>query len=663
MAVEEAIGEATLHDETLAELGLNTQPYSDHKKSNRFADSTAQKIRAEMEKNLRFGESLHLFIGEKGVGKTVFLSQLIKHCKTSIKPFVARGEESFEAEAFLAAVLHQLDSSVGEMEGISDHVDALMPHFETLADDKVSVVLAIDDAHLAPIEEIAELIDIMGAFCKDNGDKTARLLLTGEPKLKDELSAIADELDDDQSFEHTTTVLPSLDENRVREYLATQLHQAGHTDAFPFTDKAVTKLHRESKGVPGKINSLAAKYLNTVYSGAAAPVGGKGFFTALGWPLLALGAAAVGLIAWGLSMFFGNSAPEQTVVNTPVIIEPVAETVTATTNDSGITQDATTTTAAIVTPEVISTTTAVPEVVAESATITDNAQLDDGLLKPADRITVEPETVTPEQPAVQEVIEDVVREAGTDNELPNLAEADSGLTEQIIAVEPATNVSGQLADNPAATTGQLITEAPAPATVTTPAQRAEPVTVPDSVAVSVPEQPPSATTTPAVADTDAASVSATADGIGVAIDELKNIEVSTDVQNTGASTSATSPDTSNNGIPVEVATAVEPAINRAIENERWVLFQAPEKFTVQLATSRERSYIIDLAQTLAAEDPVAIYPFRTTNSQNPVFGLLSGLYETRSDAIAAVDRMASDTKQFGVWIRPIGDLQAEIKKQ
>ena len=47
--------------------------------------------------------------------------------------------------------------------------------------------------------------------------------------------------------------------------------------------------------------------------------------------------------------------------------------------------------------------------------------------------------------------------------------------------------------------------------------------------------------------------------------------------------------------------------NRAIENERWVLFQSPTKFTVQLATSRERGYIIDLAQTMQVNDPCLLY--------------------------------------------------------
>ena len=69
MVVEEAIGDATLHDETLAELGLKDQPFIDNKKFNRFSDSTTQQVRADMEQHLRFGESIHLFTGDKGVGK------------------------------------------------------------------------------------------------------------------------------------------------------------------------------------------------------------------------------------------------------------------------------------------------------------------------------------------------------------------------------------------------------------------------------------------------------------------------------------------------------------------------------------------------------------------------------------------------------------------
>ena len=144
-------------------------------------------------------------------------------------------------------------------------------------------------------------------------------------------------------------------------------------------------------------------------------------------------------------------------------------------------------------------------------------------------------------------------------------------------------------------------------------------------------------------DNDAISVNNSEEGINVALPSVNgntNAEENTAIEQNESSAPVVTP--------------------RAVENERWVLFQEPTHFTVQLATSRERNYILELAQGLS-ESPVAIYPFRTTDSQNPVFGLLSGLYETRSEAVNAVEEMSNDAKRFGVWIRPISDLQAAIK--
>lgn len=663
MVVEEAIGDATLHNETLAELGLNDQPFIDNKKLNRFSDSTTQKVRAAMEQHLRFGESIHLFVGEKGVGKTVFLSQLIKHCKSSIQPFVAKGTDNFETVAFLAAVLNQLGGE--EAESIEDHVDALIPLFEELADDQKSVVLAIDDAHLAPLEEIAELIDIMPAFIKDNDDKTARLLLTGEPRLKDELTAIADELEDNGfSFEHATTTLYPLDESRVGDYLTSQLNQAGFTDAFPFTEKAVGKIHRESGGLPANINSQAGKYLNTVYSGKAAGAGGKGFVAALGWPLLALGAAAMGLIAWGLSMFFGNSVPDTVVtIDSPTVVESVVT--VDETEQPDVTEPVVVVSSEPLmkepeTPEVLVATdnfTNQPEVNAEVASPTVADTQADALLKPEDRLAATVSTEKDELPMAttlpmpENTVENAAPEPVIETVTETVIEVAAPVTETVVQatedlVTPVPSTSA--VDNVENTVAQV-----------TPAE------VPNSVEVAVPNTSIEvAQNSAAVADepdTDASLINDLNEtsGIAVAIDPLNPAGINNTVQTTNQSNN--SPVTSSdNGLAIPVEA---PIANRAIENERWVLFQTPTKFTVQLATSKERTYIIDLAQTLEAEDPVAIYPFLTSNSNNPVFGLLSGLYDTRSEAIAAVDRMAAETKKFGVWIRPIADLQADIKKR
>jgi len=331
---DEATGTATLHEETLRELGLGEQPFVDGKKPYRFTDSALQKNRASLEQHARFGESVHLMLGDTGVGKTILLSQLIKHCKNSIKPFVAKGSEGFVAEAFLTAVLNQLGGT--QCETMTELVESLAPEFTALNEQQFTVLLAIDDAHLAPVEEIAELINVMAEFT-ESGNITARLLLTGEATLKSSLEAIAREYDG-MTFDPSVTKVSALTEPQMRDYLSSRLNHAGHTDVFPFTEKALAKIHRESAGLPARVNTISAHYLNTVFANTAGKKAGGGLFAALGWPLVALGTAAVGLIAWGLSMFIGGDdnnnqivevKPPTIVANAPVEIKLVDDTLEA----------------------------------------------------------------------------------------------------------------------------------------------------------------------------------------------------------------------------------------------------------------------------------------------------------------------------------------------
>gem|GEM_PF-5283209 len=92
---------------------------------------TLQKTRAALEQHVRFGDSLHLLIGEEKAGKTVLLQQLLKHCKNNIKPFVAKGAESFRAEAFLYAVLNDLNKDASA-ESIDEYIEILGPIFEQI---------------------------------------------------------------------------------------------------------------------------------------------------------------------------------------------------------------------------------------------------------------------------------------------------------------------------------------------------------------------------------------------------------------------------------------------------------------------------------------------------------------------------------------------------
>jgi len=606
-----AIQEATLHEETLSELGLSKQPFVEDKKMQRFTDSETQRTRAALEQHLRFGDSLHLLLGDEGAGKTVLLSQLIKHCKSSIKPFVVKGSDVFQAKGFLHAVLQQLDPDTeidAESTTVDSYIEQLAPLFEQINEDQYSVVLAVDDAHLAPLEEIAELVDITRQF-ETEGGKTARLLLTGHPELKLAINRIENQVDN-FDLHYSTNYLAPMDEPRVREYLSSRLNQAGFADAFPFTDKAINKIQRDSGGLPASVNTEATHYLNGVYRGANETKGtaarGGALLGGLSWPAIAIGVGALGAIGWGLSLFFGNK-PETQVV-------PITEVATIEQVDEQM---------EIVEPLV--------EPIVEPSAAAAQPQIETQVAQ-TERLPV------PQSQPVTEIVKDTSTDLVPEVPQPTVAGVTEPLTQDATAslvnetttepTQPLVVETAQSTDVPqqpvfeTSTPDKNIAQRATPATVTTePSNETAPIeTVASGVNVTF------------NGDTDAASI-APQDGVAIDVggNDPTNVEI-------------TAPD-------------------RAIENERWVLFQEPTKFTVQLATSRERGYIIDLAQTMDVTDPVAIYPFLTSNSNNPVFGLLSGLYETRSEAIAAVESMSEANKKFGVWIRPVSDLQADIKRR
>ena len=622
MPVQDAQSGARLHDATLSELGLTEQPFLEDKKRQPITDTTQQKTRAALEQHVRFGDSLHLLIGEDGAGKTILLQQLLKHCKNSVKPFVVKGSEDFQADAFLYAVLSDLKQEEQTEEPVEQYIDSLAPIFEQITTDQLSPVLIIDDAHLAPIEEIAVLVDTIQNF-ENEGGQTARLLLTGTNALKQSINRFEQQYED-LDLSYSTTLMQPLDETRTQQYLSARLHQAGFADTFPFTDKAISKIQRDADGLPGGINQAASHYLNGVYRGNAANDTKAGWLSSLEWPVLAIGAAALAAIGLGLSLFFGNepetdvipvAASDITIQTEQPVVEPSSISESTTLNAS---QDT------LVLPETDSFADATPAVTTSES---------------IEQVQSLPEEIITEEIITEEIIEE------TSLALPSATvEEEVGQATTNTAVEIADNTSSVNITVPVPSNNQDNAAAKSVGSINTATAES---------AGQIADNELLQTTDPAQL---AAAINSTSDNSNV---NETIVEPVSDLL--GGDTDAAAPAPADNFSEPAEETIVRS--DRAIENERWVLFQSPLKFTVQLATSRERSYIIELARTMNVQDPVAIYPFLTTNSSNPVFGLLSGLYDTRSDAIAAVENMSEEVKKFGVWIRPVSDLQADIKRR
>ena len=83
-------------------------------------------------------------------------------------------------------------------------------------------------------------------------------------------------------------------------------------------------------------------------------------------------------------------------------------------------------------------------------------------------------------------------------------------------------------------------------------------------------------------------------------------------------------DASNSANSVANARPSVPKIT--IVGTQWMLEQNPEHFIIQYGSSSDLKLLKQFAAEMGTEDPIAIYPFKTTPSGKPVFGIASSLH-------------------------------------
>jgi len=93
----------------------------------------------------------------------------------------------------------------------------------------------------------------------------------------------------------------------------------------------------------------------------------------------------------------------------------------------------------------------------------------------------------------------------------------------------------------------------------------------------------------------------------------------------------------------------------------WILNQDPRFYTIQFGTSPDLALLQRQAQSLQTDQDAALYPFKRTPSGRPVFGLSSGLYDSFEAAEQHLELLPQSLKTFQPWIRPLDDLQRQIR--
>ena len=132
------------------------------------------------------------------------------------------------------------------------------------------VVVVVDEGHLLGADQLEELRLLTSA----DMDSTSpfALVLVGQPTLRQRLrlGAFA-ALDQRIGLRYA---IPPMSQTDTGDYLAHHLKLAGRSDTL-FSDDAVARIHKASRGLPRAVNNLAVQALIAAYAAGASIVDDK----------------------------------------------------------------------------------------------------------------------------------------------------------------------------------------------------------------------------------------------------------------------------------------------------------------------------------------------------------------------------------------------------
>lgn len=299
----------------LTQLNLQQAPFADTSDEAFFyADPERSKYLDMLQHLLQYSEEILVLSGEVGSGKSLLLEKLAARADEQWLVCHLVCSESTGADSLFAQIAACLNlQAEGDAAGM---LDALCNQLSELQQHHFPVLL-IDDAHNLSEDALEMTLHLAGLDGVKG--KLLHLVMAGDKALNERLGEKRfSSLPPPHRLE-----LDGLGEAHSAAYLMRRLVAAGHEGDSPFSVAELKQLHKESNGLPGQLNALANKLLNTKYGKRPLSVGVR--------RMLQGGLAATALIGTVLGLhdrigaLFGGDV-EAPVVAQQVIAEPVTET-------------------------------------------------------------------------------------------------------------------------------------------------------------------------------------------------------------------------------------------------------------------------------------------------------------------------------------------------
>jgi len=213
--------------------------------------------------------AIGVITGEVGAGKTVAVRAALSELDESRHTVIYLGNPAVGARGLYWAIVHRLGGEPRFLKA------ALIPQAtEAMAAEVAErgrrVVLVVDESHLLAADQLEELRLLTNA----DMDSTSpfALVLVGQPTLRQRLrlGAFA-ALDQRVALRYA---VPPMSRADTGEYLAHHIRLAGRSDTL-FSDDAVARIHKASRGLPRAVNNLAVQALIAAYADKATIVDDK----------------------------------------------------------------------------------------------------------------------------------------------------------------------------------------------------------------------------------------------------------------------------------------------------------------------------------------------------------------------------------------------------
>ncbi len=235
----------------LEQLNLLQVPYGSNIDGAFFySDPERNKYLDMLQHSLQNSDDVLLLIGESGSGKSSMLARIVDQTKEQWLIYRFTCTESTSADEFFSQIVDGFDLQSGS--DAEEMLDALYARLDELQ--QRFPILIVDDAHNLS-DDALEMVFHLAALDGNNG-KLLRLVMAGNKELVERLNHVRFK----SLPEPHVLQLEGMGEAHTAAYLMQRLQAAGHNGDSPFSVAELKQLHKDSDGIPGRLN-VAANYL------------------------------------------------------------------------------------------------------------------------------------------------------------------------------------------------------------------------------------------------------------------------------------------------------------------------------------------------------------------------------------------------------------------